>query len=88
MTLLDHGWPEAQAKGLLDSLNLNGGVPDWPPDYLQKLKDWCSEHEKDWSKIESQLEFVAHELCTPYARIGAALKQATTVQEAKEAVEP
>jgi hypothetical protein len=55
---------------------------------LQKLKDWCSEHEKDWSKIESQLDFVAHELCNSYERIGAALKQAKTVEEAWEAVEP
>ncbi len=88
MTLLDNGWTAEQAKGLLDSLNLDGGVPDWDPQYLQKLKDWCSGQEKDWSKIESQLEFVAHELCSSYERIGAALKQATTVQEAEDAVEP
>lgn len=88
MTLLDKGWTQEQAKGLLDSLNLNGGIPDWEPQYLQKLKDWCSGHEKDWSKIESQLDFVAHELCNSYERIGAALKQAKTVEEAWEAVEP
>src|SRR5665811_1983240 len=54
MTLLDNGWTAEQAKGLLDSLNLDGGVPDWDHQYLQKLKDWCSGQEKDWSKIESQ----------------------------------
>lgn len=88
MTLLDNGWTEEQAKGLLDSLALRGGVPDWAPKYLQKLKDWCSRHDRDWSRIDSQLDFVAHELCNSYERIGAALKRATTLQEAREAVEP
>jgi hypothetical protein len=31
VSLLDNDRTEEQAKGLLDSLNLNGGVPDWEP---------------------------------------------------------
>jgi hypothetical protein len=88
VALLDNGWTEEQARGLLDSLKLDGGIPDWGPSYLQKLRDWCSAHEKDWTTIDGQLEFVAYELCHSYERIGAALKQAKTVKEAKEAVEP
>ena len=55
---------------------------------LQKLRDWCASREKDWTTIEAHLEFVAYELCHSYESIGAALKSATTVGEAKEAVEP
>jgi uncharacterized membrane protein len=29
MALLDHGWTEEQAQGLLDGLKLTGSVPDW-----------------------------------------------------------
>ena len=88
MTLLDQDWTAEQAKGLLDSLKLNGGIPEWEAKYLQKLRDWCASHEEDWTTIEGQLEFVAYELCHSYESIGAALKSATTVEEAKEAVEP
>ena len=42
MTLVDDGWTEKQAQGLLDSLRLTGVVPDWKPEHLQKLYDWCS----------------------------------------------
>jgi hypothetical protein len=88
MSLLDNGWTEQQAAGLLDSLGLEGGVPEWDPKYLQKLRDWCSAHDKDWTTIEGQLEFVAYDLCHTYERIGAVLKRSETVEEAKEAVEP
>ena len=88
MTLLDDGWTAEQAKALLDSLKLNGGIPEWDAQYLQKLRDWCSDHVRDWTRIEGQLEFVAYELCNSYESIGAALKKAGTVEEAKEAVEP
>lgn len=88
MALLDNGWTAEQAKGLLESLNLQGGIPDWEPRYLQKLKDWCSAHDKDWTEIEGQLEFVAYELCNSYEPIGTALKNVQTVQEARDAVEP
>lgn len=88
MAFLDEGWTEEQARGLFDSLKLDGGVPDWDPKYLQKLRDWCSTRQKDWTTLDGQLEFVAYELCNSYERIGAALKQAKTAEEAKEAVEP
>ena len=47
MTILDNGWTEEQARGLLDSLMLNGSIPNWKPEHLQRLHDWCSAHEKD-----------------------------------------
>ena len=88
MGLLDDGWTEEQAKGLLDCLGLKGGVPDWKPEQLQKLRDWCSAQEKDPYTIEGQLEFIAHELCNAHEGIGMALKQAMTVEDARRAVEP
>jgi hypothetical protein len=88
MTLLDNGWTDEQAKGLLDSLKLTGGVPDWKREHLQKLHDWCSAREKDPKILEDQLEFIAYELCNSYEGIGRALKQAKTVEEAKAAVKP
>ena len=36
----------------------------------------------------SQLEFVAYELCHSYQSIGAALRNAATFEQAKQAVEP
>ena len=88
MPLLDNGWTEEQAKGLCDSLKLTGGIPDWNPHHLGKLRDWCSANGKDPNTIDGQLEFVAYELCNTYEAIGTALKQAKTVEEAKKAVEP
>jgi tail lysozyme len=88
MRLTDDGWTEEQTVGLLDRLNLGGGIPEWAPNYLQKLRNWCADHRKDWTTIDAQLEFVAYELCQTYQSIGTALKQAETVQEAREAVEP
>jgi hypothetical protein len=88
MTLFDNGWTEDQAKGLIDSLKLTGGVPDWKPEPIQKLHDWCKAQDKDAQTIEGQLEFVAYELCNTYEAIGTALKHAKTVEEAKKAVEP
>ena len=78
MALLDNGWTEEQAQGLLDSLNLEGGTPKWKWEHLQKLRDWCSANEKDLAPVEGQLEFIAYGL----------FKQAKTVREAREAVEP
>lgn len=88
MTLLDQGWTEEQAKGLLDCLKLVGGTPDWKSQHLQKLRDWCLAHQKNHSTIESQLEFIAYELCNSYEGVGMALKQAKTVEQARLAVEP
>jgi hypothetical protein len=87
MTLFDNGWTEKQAQALFDSLKLVGGMPNWKPEHLQKLRDWCSKHEQDPATIEGQLEFVGYELCNSYEGIGRALKQARTVEEARKAVE-
>jgi len=87
MTLFDNGWTEDQAKGLIDSLKLTGGVPDWKPDTIQRLHDGARP-KKRTPKPEGQLEFVAYELCNTHEAIGTALKQAKTVEEAKKAVEP
>ena len=88
MTLLDNGWTEEQAQGLLQSLNLDGGTPKWKREHLQRLRSWCSAHEKDSTTVDGQLEFVAYELCNTYEGVGMALKRAKTVEEAREAVEP
>jgi hypothetical protein len=45
VSLLDEGWTEVQAIGVLDMLKLKGGIPNWKPEHLQKLHDWCSAHE-------------------------------------------
>ena len=88
MTLLDTGWTQEQAQGLLDSLKLNGGMPEWKPEHLQRLRDWSSTRQKDASTIEAQLEFIADELLHSFQAVGMFLKRAHTVEEAKEAVRP
>ena len=88
MTLLDNGWTDEQAQGLLHSLNLDGGTPKWKRDHLQRLRSWCSAHEKDSASLDGQLEFVAYELCNTYEGVGMALKHAKTVEAAREAIEP
>ena len=88
MTLFDQGWTEEHAKGLLDSLRLTGGVPQWKPEQLQKLQDWCLDHGRDHKSIEGQLEFVAYELRNAYQDIGMVLRRAKTVEEARTAVAP
>ena len=88
MTILDNGWTEEQARGLLDSLMLNGSIPNWKPEHLQRLHDWCSAHEKDSTTIDGQLEFIAYELLNSFQAVGMFLKRAKTVEEATEAVQP
>ena len=88
MTLLDTGWTDEQTQGLLHSLNLHGGTPKWKREHLQRLRSWCSAHEKDSASLDGQLEFVAYELCNIYEGVGMALKHAKTVEAAREAVEP
>jgi hypothetical protein len=88
MTLLDNGWTEEQTQGLLHSLKLDGGTPKWKREHLQRLRSWCSAHEKDPTSLDGQLEFVAYELCNTYEGVGMALKHAMTVEAAREAVEP
>jgi len=88
MTLLDNGWTEEQAQGLIESLNLDGGTPKWKWEHLQRLRSWCKAHDKDSATVEGQLEFIAYELCNTYEGVGMALKLARTTIEAREAVEP
>ena len=88
MTILDHGWTEEQAQGLLDSLNLDGGTPKWKPEHLWRLLEWCSAHGKDWATIDGQLGFIAYELCNGFQAVGRALKRAKTVEEARELAKP
>ena len=88
MTLLDTGWTDEQTQGLLHSLNLDGGTPKWKREHLQRLRSWCSAHEKDPTSLDGQLEFVAYELCNIYEGVGMALKHAKTAEAAREAVEP
>ena len=88
MTFLDNGWTEEQAQGLLDKLKLTGGTPNWKPEHIQRLRDWCRALDKDDTAIDSQLEFVACELLNNYQDVGLALRKAKTVEEAREAVDP
>jgi hypothetical protein len=85
---LEEGWTEEQAQGLLDGLGLVGAVPNWKSEHLLRLYQWCASHGADHKTIEGQLEFVAYDLCSSYPGIGMALKQANTVEKAREAVEP
>lgn len=87
-TDLEDGWTEEQAQGLLDGLGLLGAVPNWKAEHLKRLYRWCTDHRVDHKTIEGQLEFIAYDLCSAYPGIGMALKQAETVEEAREAVEP
>ena len=76
MTQLDQDWTDAQAKALLDSLNLDGGTPKWKLEHPKRLRDWCSAHGFDAATIDGQLEFVAYELCHGFQAVGMAFKQA------------
>jgi hypothetical protein len=75
VAVFDSGWTEEQGKRLLDSLNLTGGEPDWKPEHLQNLRQWCGAHDKDYKTVEGQLEFIAYELLDVYEGIGMALKR-------------
>ena len=88
MILLDTGWTEEQARGLVDSLKLGGGEPDWKPESLQRLHDWCRAHDTDWTTVEAQLDFIADELLKSFQAVGMFLKRAKTVEQAREAVQP
>ena len=46
MPLPDNGWTEEQGQGLFESLNLDGGTPNWKREHLQRLRTWCSAAEK------------------------------------------
>jgi hypothetical protein len=88
MPLPEYGWTEEQAQGLFESLNLDGGMPEWKQEHLQRLRSWCSAHGKDPATVDGQLEFVAYELCDTYEGIGMTLKRARSVEEARAAVQP
>ena len=87
MTVLDNGWTDEQARGLLDSLELNGPCPNWKPEHVQRLHEFCSARGLNPKNVDSQLEFVAHDLLGSFQGIGIFLRRAKTVEEAKEAVE-
>jgi hypothetical protein len=88
MILLDIGWTEEQAQGLLDCINLGGGKPHWKQEHLQRLHEWCSVHNKEWTTVEAQLDFIAYELLNSFQAVGLFLRRARTVEEAREAVQP
>jgi hypothetical protein len=83
MELLDQGWTEEQAQGLLDALEVSHSVPNWKPAYLQTLYDWCGQRRKNPKTIEAQLDFIAYEICNFHEDFGKALKQARTRGEAR-----
>src|SRR5262245_44734746 len=83
MAMLDQGWTEEQAQGLLDALEVSHSVPNWKPAYLQTLYDWCGQRRKNPKTIEAQLDFIAYEICNFHEDFGKALKQARTRGEAR-----
>ena len=87
MRHLDNGWTEQQAIGLLDSLKLNASSPNWKAEHVQRLHEYCAARGMDPKVIESQLEFVAHDLLNSFQGICIFLKRAKTVEEAREAVQ-
>ena len=66
---------------------LNRGMPDWRPEALKRLHDWCSTHQGDATKVEAQPEFIAYELLHSFKSVGIFLKRAKTVEEARQAVQ-
>jgi len=88
MTLLDRDWTPQQAQGLLDSLKLSYGMPDWRPEALKRFHDWCSTYQEDAGTSQGKLEFIAHELLHSFKAVGILLKRAETVEEARQAVQP
>jgi hypothetical protein len=88
VAVFDYGWTEEQAKGLSRQSQPHGGEPNWKPEHLQKLREWCSVHDKDCETVEGQLEFIAYEILDVYEGIGMALKRAKTVEDAKAAAAP
>lgn len=87
MKLLDNGWTEEQASGLLDSLKLNDSSSNWKPEHVQRLHEYCAARGMDPKTSDSQLEFIAHDLISSFQGIGTFLKRAKTVEEAREAVQ-
>jgi hypothetical protein len=86
--LLDEGWSPEQAQAVLDKLMLREGIPDWKPQHLKRFEEWCAAEGKEKNAVDSQLEFVAYDLCNEHQTIGMSLKLARTLEEAKEAVVP
>ena len=86
--LLDEGWSAEQAEAVLDKLMLREGIPDWKPQHLKRFEECCAAEGKEKNAVDSQLEFVAYDLCNEHQTIGMSLKLARTLEEAKAAVVP
>jgi hypothetical protein len=69
-------------------LRLREGMPHWKPHHLKRFEDWCAAERKSQNEVDSQLEFVAHDLCNEHEAIGMSLKLARTLEEAKAAIVP
>ena len=74
--LLDEGWSAEQAQAIVDKLMLREGIPDWKPHHLKRFEEWCAAERKSQNEVDSQLEFVAHDLCNEHEAIGMSLKLA------------
>jgi hypothetical protein len=86
--LLDENWSAEQAQAIVDKLRLREGMPHWKPHHLKRFEDWCAAERKSQNEVDSQLEFVAHDLCNEHEAIGMSLKLARTLEEAKAAIVP
>ena len=84
-----HGyWQDQQVLALIDSLKLTGGRPNWKQEYIDRLHDWCSAHEKNPNTVDGQLAFVGYQLLNTHEGIGRELNRAQTYEQAQEVVEP
>jgi hypothetical protein len=86
--LLDEGWSAEQAQAIVDKLTLKEGIPNWKPHHLKRFEEWCVAERKSQNEVDSQLEFVAHDLCNEHEAIGMSLKLARNLEEAKAAIVP
>ena len=86
--LLDEGWSAEQAQAIVDKLMLREGIPDWKPHHLKRFEEWCAAEGKSQNEVDSQLEFVAHDLCNEHEAIGMSLKLARKLRKAKAAIVP
>ena len=84
-----HGyWKDHQVLALVDSLKLTGDRPKWKQEYIDRLHDWCSAHEKKPNTIDGQLNFVGYQLLNTHEGIGRELYRAETYDRVNEIVEP
>jgi hypothetical protein len=82
------GWSRLQAEGVMKSCGYrpwgeDGQATEWRANHLY---DWCSARGYDHRTAEGQLSFLDYDLRNNLSSIGAKLRKAQTVEEAKAAM--